>query len=267
MKTEKILFIIVACIFMLITSSCKIYNNEMESDNMISSFNEKINFVDKLVQDYNPPHDPKCVVDNDVRATVENRLGAAFPEDYYDYINAFGYGSFSNYVKVFNFFRTDGVDEYFLEIEDNKEAIDDLKSLRAMYGMNDAVAYVENGKVVSVDKSNKDKGTLSNYDELSNISLDIFPENTQLKIKKYGTGYPYEFYNNGVGLIYWGHTDDVNFFWNYYENGYTVIVYMEDNVFYEFDMSFSEFLYDFLNGEMGDIANPNNDYTYEEYEE
>lgn len=180
MKTEKILFIIVACIFMLITSSCKIYNNEMESDNMISSFNEKINFVDKLVQDYNPPHDPKCVVDNDVRATVENRLGAAFPEDYYDYINAFGYGSFSNYVKVFNFFRTDGVDEYFLEIEDNKEAIDDLKSLRAMYGMNDAVAYVENGKVVSVDKSNKDKGTLSNYDELSNISLDIFPENTQL---------------------------------------------------------------------------------------
>lgn len=267
MKTQKILFIIVACIFMLITGSCKMDNNEMESNNMIDSFNEKINFVDKLVQKYDPPHDPKCVVDNDVRAAVENRLGAALPEDYYDYINAFGYGSFSNYVKVFNFFRTDGVDEYFSEIEDNKEAIDDLKKLRAMYGMNDSVVYVENGEVVSVDKKNTNKGSLSDYDELSSISLDIFPEKTQLKIKKYGIGYPYEFYNDGVGLIYWGHTDDVNFFWNYYENGYTVIVYLEDNVFYEFDMSFSEFLYNFLNGEMGDIANPDNVYTYEEYEE
>ena len=168
---------------MLITGSCKMDNNEMESNNMIDSFNEKIKFVDKLVQKYNPPHDPKCVVDNDVRAAVENRLGAALPKDYYDYINAFGYGSFSNYVKVFNFFRTDGVDEYFSEIEDNKEVINDLKNIRAMYGMNDAVAYVESGKVVSVDKSNTNKGTLSNYDELSNISLDIFSENTKLKIK------------------------------------------------------------------------------------
>ncbi len=265
MKIEKILFMIVACIFMIITCSCKLNNNETESNDMNSSLNEKINFVDKLVQTYNPPQDPKCVVDNDVRVTIENRLDATLPEDYYDYINAFGNGSFSSYVKVFNFFRTDGVDEYFQEVEENKGVIDDLKKIRAMYGMNDSVVCVENGEVVSVDKRNTNEGSLSGFDELSNISLDVFNESTQLKIKKYGVGYPYEFYNDGVGLIYWGRTDDVNFYWNYYKNGYTIIVYMENNIFYEFDMSFSEFLYNFLNGEMGGIANPNNVYTYEEY--
>ncbi|MBQ8176228.1 MAG: hypothetical protein IJ035_04210 [Oscillospiraceae bacterium] len=268
MKIRKALCTIAVCILMLGVCSCKPNNNnETESITMINSFNEKANFVDKLVQEYNPPQNPKWVVDNDVKAAVESRLGAELPKDYYDYINAFGYGSFSYYVKVFNFFRTDGVDEYFQEIEDNNEAMNDLKKLRAMYGMNDSAAYVENGEVISVDKGNANKGSLSDYDELSNISLDVFDKNTRLKIKKYGVGYPYEFYNDGVGLIYWGRTDDVNFFWNYYENGYTVIAYMENNVFYEFDMSFSEFLYIFLNGEMGGIANPNNVYTYEEYGE
>ena len=73
----------------------------------------KASYVDLLIDKYNPPSNPKCVVDYDVKGIVESRLGVCLPEDYYEYINAFGYGSFDNYVKVVNFFHKDGIDEYF----------------------------------------------------------------------------------------------------------------------------------------------------------
>lgn len=62
---------------------------------MNNFFDSNASYVDLLIDKYNP----KCVVDYDVKGIVESRLGVCLPEDYYEYINAFGYGSFDNYVK------------------------------------------------------------------------------------------------------------------------------------------------------------------------
>ena len=96
------------------------------------------------------------------------------------------------------------------------------------------------------------------------ISLNCYDDEIRLKLMSCGTGYPYHFYKNGTGLIYWGRTDDCNFFWNYYLDGYSVIAYC-DNDFYEFNMLFSEFLYYFLDCKMKGLYDFNNDFTYKEY--
>ena len=44
----------------------------------------KASYVDLLIDKYNPPSNPKCVVDYDVKGIVESRLGVCLPEDYYE---------------------------------------------------------------------------------------------------------------------------------------------------------------------------------------
>lgn len=215
-------------------------------------FDSKASYVDLLIDKYNPPSNPKCVVDYDVKGIVESRLGVCLPEDYYEYINAFGYGSFDNYVKVVNFFHKDGIDEYFQESLDNEEIMTDLKEMQDSFGMKDVIIKIENGIVVSGGENH--------------ISLNCYDDEIKLKLMSCGTGYPYHFYKNGTGLIYWGRTDDCNFFWNYYLDGYSVIAYC-DNDFYEFNMSLSEFLYYFLDCKMKGLYDFNNDFTYKEYSE
>ena len=51
----------------------------------------KASYVDLLIDKYNPPSNPKCVVDYDVKGIVESRLGVCLPEDYYEYINIYSY--------------------------------------------------------------------------------------------------------------------------------------------------------------------------------
>ena len=231
-------------------SLCLNLNNEKESDIMNKFVDSKVSYVDLLASEYNPPANPKCVVNDDVKNKVESRLGTRLPKDYYDYINTFGYGSFDNYVKVVNFFHEDGVDEYFQESSDNEEIMNDLKEMRNSFGVEDTIVNFEKGNVVSaVD----DYTLLNRYDD-----------EIRSKLIKCGTGYPYQFYKNGTGLIYWGRTDDCNFFWNYCSDGYSVVAYC-DNDFYEFNMSFSEFLYHFLDGNMKGLYDFNNDFTYKEY--
>ena len=95
--------------------------------------------------------------------------------------------------------------------------------------------------------------------------MDCYDDEIRSKLIKCGTGYPYHFYKNGTGLIYWGRTDDCNFFWNYYSDKYSVVAYC-DNDFYEFNMSFSEFLFYFLDGEIKGLYDFNNEFTtYKEY--
>lgn len=232
--------------------------------NCTSSYSEK--YVEKLAKEFNAPSDPGCTVDNNIKADVEKRLGVNLPGDYYDYINSFGYGSFSYSVKVANFFRKNGVEEYFQEIDDNREIMDDQRSMRNAFGLGDSVIYVENGEIVSKDKNNTEDGSLSDYDELESASIDAFEDEIKDKIIRFGIGFPYDYFDNGRGLLYFGNTDDCNFFWNIDSDKCTVVAYM-DVSFCEFDMTFSEFLYHFLHGKIAAFANPGNTYVYKEYEE
>lgn len=249
-KIKKINKCCIGVIAIVMLCSCLNLNNEKESDIMDKFVDSKVSYVNLLVSEYNPPSNPKYVVDDDVKNKVESRLGICLPKDYYDYINTFGYGSFDNYVKVVNFFREDGVDEYFQESSDNEEIMNDLKEMRNSFGIEDTIVNIEKGKVVSTEN---DYSLLNCYDD-----------EIRSKLIKCGTGYPYQFYKNGTGLIYWGRTDDCNFFWNYYSDGYSVVAYC-DNDFYEFDMSFSEFLYHFLDGKMKGLYDFNTNFTYKEY--
>jgi hypothetical protein len=51
---------------------------------MNNFFDSNASYVDLLIDKYNPPSNPKCVVDYDVKGIVESRLGVCLPEDYYE---------------------------------------------------------------------------------------------------------------------------------------------------------------------------------------
>ncbi|MDE7293118.1 MAG: hypothetical protein K2N72_01705 [Oscillospiraceae bacterium] len=199
---------------------------------------ENKSYVEQLAKEFYFGKSPHWIVDEAIKTDVEERIGTNLPGDYYEFINLFGFGSFSNYVKIENFFRPDGVEEYFAETECNAETMSEMKD---MFGYDD--------------------------DDVNDIPVDCFDEDIRKRIVSSGYGFPYNFFSksNGCGLIYWGRTDDVDFYWNYTGDSYSIIVYMDDNCFYEFNMSFSEFLYNFLHGKMKYISGSFCDYTYEEY--
>lgn len=196
---------------------------------------ERNNFVEKLIKEFTPPENPRYTVNDEIRAEAESRLGAKLPEDYYDFINAYGFGSFGTYVKVDNLFQPNGMTDYF-------NWLDTLYEMREEFPEN-----------------------YEDYDEMD-ISFSKFDESIRSKILMCGWGYPYGLYEDGEGLIYWGRTDDLDFYWNFKDGGHTVIAYMDDDCFLEFDMSFSEFLYNFLSGKMS-IFGSFPDLTYKEYEQ
>ena len=217
---------------------------------------ENNNYTQKLASEYYPDKTPKYIVNDEIKTEIENRLGTQLPDDYYDFINNFGYGSFNYYVKVFNFFRMNGIEDYFQETQDNKEIMQELKDMKSQLGFDDVISVVENGKIISKTQSS----------DLRDVSIDNFDEEVRKKIIKCGIGYPYEFYSNGSGLIYWGSTDDHNFFWNYNNDIFTVVLYEDDGGFYEFDMSCTEFLYNFLHEKIIPLYGSDK-FIYNEYDE
>lgn len=68
---------------------------------------------------------------------------------------------------------------------------------------------------------------------------------TRSKIIKFGDHFPYKFYPEKTdGLIFIGYTDDEDFFYRYSGGRESIVIYSSD--YYEFDMSFTEFVYSYL---------------------
>lgn len=220
---------------------------------------EKNNFVVKLTEDFTPPSNPKYIVDESLKEKFEKQVGVNLPNDYYDYINAFGYGSFSDYVRISNPFAPEGYDEYFYDVEDNRQIYADMMGIRKSYGGTNSIAVpTGSGNFKIISESNDE---LQHFEMLSDNDL-IYK-----KLVCCGYGFPYDFYENGVGLIYFGRTDDYNFFWNYKNEGYTIVMYCDGDEFYEYDLSFSEFLYDFLNGKLVNSISIDEPFEYIEYKD
>lgn len=59
-----------------------------------------------------------------------------------------------------------------------------------------------------------------------------------------GEGYPFNFYPEENGILPWAQCDNGTvFYWRFYKDKITILVYGESYDFYEFDMSTTEFLY------------------------
>lgn len=243
----KRLFILLLSLSLLVSgfSGCSASSSNQETvvnEQMERTFCAKNNYVEKLSEKYAAPQNPQGTVTDNVKIDFEKELGVALPDDYYDYFNTFGDGSFSEYVRITNPFVSD---EYFEESKENSDIYNDMKKMRKLYTAGDSVASVdENGEII-IEKEYNDE-----------LKGNVFiPENKDIrsKIVRFGFGFPFDFYKNGNGLVYYGHTDDHNFFWNFYDDNYTIVMYGDSDDFYEYDMSFSEFLYYFLNGDLAEI--------------
>ncbi len=255
MKKKVCIFI---CSIWLMTGLCSCADSSLvndESEDIIMT--GEINYSSKLADEFYPNGIPKCTVNEKIKSEFEESLGVHLPDDYYDYINAFGNGSFDDYLRVFNVFISDGINKYFCEAGVNEET---MTSIKEIWGMDDLVYEVEDGRIKYKEKEDY---------HLLKINIDDFDENVRKKMTRCGIGLPYDFSKCGnSGLIYWGRTDDVNFFWNYDKNNekFYIVAYEENNAFYEFDMSLTEFMYCLLHGEMERIVSYDSNWTYVEYE-
>lgn len=243
---RKILILLLGLSLLVsIFSGCSASSSNRETvvnEQMERTFSAKNNYVVKLSEKYAPPQNQQGTVTDNVKTDFEKELGTALPDDYYDYINTFGDGSFSEYVRITYPFVSD---EYFEESRENSDIYNDIKKMRKTYAAGDSVAsFDENGDII-IEKEYNDE-----------FKRNVFiPDNKDIrsKIVRFGFGFPFDFYKNGNGLVYFGHTDDHNFFWNFYDDNYTIVMYGDSDDFYEYDMSFSEFVYYFLNGDLAEI--------------
>lgn len=213
-------------------------------------------YVKELKEEFNKSGTPKYVVDEKVKSDFEQRLGRTLPDDYYDFLNSFGHACFSDYMIVADPFIPNGIEYYFDEYDLMKNSYYDGKSI-----------YDSNAKAVKDENGNLK--VLSDSDNVfQNIDFGEIKQNDTVygKLLCMGFGFPYDFYKNGSGLILWGDNDDCQFYWNFSDNSYTIVAYCDDE-YYEYDMTFSEFLYHYLNDNIiGSAFDTDEPFTYEELE-
>lgn len=245
--TKNIIWLLCLSISLNVFSSCNVTSSSLErvDEKMNYNINDKNNYVGKIAQKFTPPQNPKYTVIDNLKKNFERDLGVSLPHDYYDYLNTFGDGSFSEYFQIIDPFVPGEYEEYFEESKENRDIYYDMKNMRKMYATGDSIAsFDDNGDVFIKEEYNNE------FNVIGGIPND---KCIRSKIVRFGFGFPFDFYNDGKGLVYWGCTDDFNFFWNFYDNNYTIVMYGDSDDFYEYDMSFSEFVYSFLNEDLVEL--------------
>lgn len=186
--------------------------------------------MNKLMQLVTPPEEPQYTGDEKSRAEVNKKLGVNLPEDYFELLKIYGAGQFCGWVNVFNPFI--GADEpgWYLNLYDN------IKDERRNYTYSPK-------SYASIKAMFKNAPTVKYYEEKQ------FAESGAA-----GEGYPFDFYPKEGGLIPWGNCEEAAvLYWKMNEGKWTIVVYGEDEYYYEYDMTMTEFLYDLLSKQ---ITNP-----------
>ena len=253
MKKGILIFMIL--LICIATAACSAKNEKNSEDVNTKNLNMKESYVSELTKEFNSSGTSEYAVDEAVKEQLEQRLGKTLPDDYYEFLNSFGHASFGEYLTVTDPFIPDGIEEYFSESDFFKEWYYDA---RAMTDTNAKAVKDKNGKM-KVSGEPAELLTYAGFDE-NNCNDNVYS-----KLLCIGMGYPYDFLNNGSGLVFWGETDDCQFYWNFSGDDYTVVAFCDD-LYYEYDMSFSEFLYHYLNGNIiGFEFDPDEEpYLYEE---
>ncbi|MBR1824761.1 MAG: hypothetical protein IJ779_11110, partial [Ruminococcus sp.] len=108
--------------------------------------------------------------------------------------------------------------------------------------------------------------TGGNADLLEFMRCEKIDSFTRSKIIAFGNHFPYPFYPDEGGLIFIGWTDDREFFLRKTGKKFTIVMYDLD--YYEFDMSFTEFLYCFMTMtiKLPMMWDEEHDWQFERYE-
>ena len=192
----------------------------------------------KLTSKYPTPENPNnSFTDADISA-FENALGTSLPEDYYAFLREYGDGTFSSYIYINYPFGDNGSEVFMDEQQQRRENYD---SLEADYEV------PMDGRQTFIDcrfVDGEPEVTGGNADLLEFMRCENIDSFTRSKIIAFGNHYPYPFYPDEGGLIFIGWTDDSEFFLRKTGDKFTVVMY--DDNYYEFDMSFTEFLYCYM---------------------
>ena len=195
-------------------------------------------WLNKLIEKYPTPDNPNNHFTDEDIAAFEKALGTSLPADYYAFLKAYGYGTFGSYIYI-NYPFNENDAQIFIDEQEQRE--ENYKSLESDY------TEMPNGKPVYLDckfNNGEPEVTGGNADLLEFMRCEEIDSFTRSKIIAFGNHYPYPFYPKDGGLIFIGWTDDEEFFLRKTGDKFTVVTY--DCGYYEFDMSFTEFLYNFM---------------------
>lgn len=188
---------------------------------------------------YPPPEKININFSNEDINKFESALGTELPYDYYEFLKVYGYGSFSDYFYINNPFIENDTENFISENNQRKED----------YNFLERNAYEKiNGKLTFADCifiDGKTVVTAGNPELVGYMRMEKTDVYTRSKIIKFGDHFPYEFYlEKNYGLIFIAYTDDEDFFYRYSGGRGSIVIYSSD--YYEFDMSFTEFVYGYL---------------------
>ncbi len=214
-------------------------------------------FLSKICVLYPPPEKVNTVFGEDDIKSFENILGTELPSDYYEFLKIYGFGSFSDYFYINNPFVENGTEIFISENAGQKEIYDFLDRDNRKDIHNCLDCKFVNGQV----KVFSGNPALVEY-----MRTEVIDDYTRSKIIAFGDHYSYAFYpDEPDGLIFLGHTDDMDFFYRYSDGKQSIVVY--DEYYYEFDMTFTEFVYNYLTAKIKlPMWNDETDWEFVSYE-
>ena len=192
-------------------------------------------FVKQLTEKYPPHQGNKTHFDIKNIENFESELGTELPSDFYDFLLAYGSGSFNDFFFVWHPFTEGGADEFF---QNNKQAEENYKFLENSLDASWRVdCCFSDNKLITLNGDKKFTETLR---------TEQIDAHTRSKIMALGNHYPYHFFPEKDGMVYWGRTDDDDFFLRIRDEKNSIIMYSDG--YYEFDMGITEFIYEYLTG-------------------
>lgn len=224
---------------------------------------EQRNFTNEIAKLYPPPEKPSRTFTPEDVSALENALGIEFPSDYIDFLKLYGHGSFENYVYINYPFGENAPENFIAETERRRENYRMLEKTRI-----EAETFPGDKPVLWVDcifQGGELAVTGGNPDMAVYLRTERIDKRTRSRIIALGDHFPYKFYPEKGGLIFMGYTDDDEFFIRYSEEKMSVVLY--GDLYYEFDMSFTEFLYEYLTeGLKLPMFGGNTEWTFIPYE-
>lgn len=190
-------------------------------------------YLEKLFTKYPAPKESNIhFTDEDIRS-FEEQIGIHLPEDYYAFLRAYGYGSFSDYFYIWHPFAAAHPAEAFLA--ETRRCAENYAMLEEPFLSDGVDGEFVDGEFVQI----RGKAELAEF-----LRVEEIDAHTRSKILFLGDHYPYDFYPEEGGLLYFGRTDEEEFFLRMDCGKQTIVMYSDG--YYEFDMTVTEFIYEYL---------------------